>query len=51
MATWHGAQKDGMVLILSLELLLSVERVNPHLEREVFIFAQPLRAKLLFLEP
>jgi hypothetical protein len=50
MATRHGVQKDGMVLILSLEVLLSGERVNPHGEREVFIFAQPLHAKLLFLE-
>jgi hypothetical protein len=43
MATWHGVQKDGMMLIVSLELLLSRDSVSPHREREAFVFAQPLR--------
>jgi hypothetical protein len=38
------------VLILSLEVLLSGDSVNPHREREAFVFAQPLRNILLFLE-
>jgi hypothetical protein len=39
-----------MVLILSLQVLLSGDSFNPHREREAFIFAQPLRAILLSLE-
>jgi hypothetical protein len=38
MATCHGVQKDGMVLILPVELPLSGDSVNPHREREAFIF-------------
>jgi hypothetical protein len=50
MTTCHGVQKDGMVLILSLEVLLSGDSVNPHREHEAFVFVQSLRAILLFLE-
>jgi hypothetical protein len=39
-----------MVLILSLEVLLSRDSVDLHHKREAFIFAQPLCARLLFLE-
>jgi hypothetical protein len=50
MTTYHDVQKDGMVLILSLEVLLSGDSVNPHREHEAFVFVQSLRAILLFLE-
>jgi hypothetical protein len=50
MATCHGVQKDGMVLILSLEVLLLGECVNLHLKGEVFVFSQPLHVRLLILE-
>jgi hypothetical protein len=50
MATCHGIQKDGMMLILSLEVLLSGDHVNPHREREAFVFGQPLHPRLLYLE-
>jgi hypothetical protein len=39
-----------MVLILSLEVLLSGDSVNLHREREAFIFTQPLCARVLLLE-
>jgi hypothetical protein len=50
MTTCHGVPKDGMVLIFSLEVLHLGDSVNPHHEREAFVFALPLRARLLFLE-
>jgi hypothetical protein len=48
MATHHGVHKDGVVFILSLELLISGDSVNPHREHEAFVVTQPLRARLLF---